>query len=305
MTASNRALRRAAWGLLGYTVLVILWGAYVRASGAGAGCGSHWPLCNGEIVPRSPGLETLIEYTHRLTSGLLGLLVLAFTVAVYRTFPRGHMARAGAVATVFFIVVESAVGAGLVKFEWVAANDSEARVYVMAFHLVNTLLLVAALTLTAWFAGGGPRLQLGGAAGRWAPLALCAAALLIVGASGAVTALGDTLFLSQGVRPEESPVVARLVASRFYHPTLALLALVSVGWVALRAEELAAPAARRTGRLLVAVFLAQLAIGGVNVLLRAPIAVQILHLAVGNVLWVLFVLVAAHALSSPPPRRSA
>ena len=63
-------LARYAWGVLGINLLVILWGAYVRATGSGAGCGSHWPLCNGEVVPRSAGLATLIEFTHRATSGV-------------------------------------------------------------------------------------------------------------------------------------------------------------------------------------------------------------------------------------------
>ena len=60
---------RFAWAVLAYNVLVILWGALVRATGAGAGCGSHWPLCNGVVLPRSPTAATLIELTHRLTSG--------------------------------------------------------------------------------------------------------------------------------------------------------------------------------------------------------------------------------------------
>ncbi len=45
---------RYAWGVLLWNVLVALWGAYVRATGSGAGCGSHWPTCNGEILPRAP-----------------------------------------------------------------------------------------------------------------------------------------------------------------------------------------------------------------------------------------------------------
>ena len=55
-------LKRFAWGVLGYNLAVILWGAYVRATGSGAGCGSHWPLCNGTIVQPSPTTATLIEF---------------------------------------------------------------------------------------------------------------------------------------------------------------------------------------------------------------------------------------------------
>ena len=59
-----------SWIVLVYNLVVILWGAYVRATGSGAGCGSHWPLCNGEVIPRAPEVETLVEFTHRLSSGL-------------------------------------------------------------------------------------------------------------------------------------------------------------------------------------------------------------------------------------------
>ena len=59
---------------LGVNALIILQGAVVRATGSGAGCGSHWPLCNGTVVPLAPSTETLVEYSHRLLS--LAALVL-------------------------------------------------------------------------------------------------------------------------------------------------------------------------------------------------------------------------------------
>jgi heme A synthase len=116
----------------------------------------------------------------------------------------------------------------LVRFEWVASNVSEARVYVMAFHLVNTFLLLAAMTLTAWFAGRGGPLERGASSGLAAFSASALLAVLAVGASGAVTALGDTLVFTAGIDPGDSPLVAKLVASRFYHPTTALLAFAAV-----------------------------------------------------------------------------
>ena len=75
---------RYGWGVLAFNLLVILWGAYVRASGSGAGCGAHWPLCNGEVIPRAPSVATLIEYSHRLTSGLALLGVLALLAWTWR-----------------------------------------------------------------------------------------------------------------------------------------------------------------------------------------------------------------------------
>jgi heme A synthase len=196
------------------------------------------------------------------------------------------------------VVSEALIGAGLVRFEWVAGNVSEARVYVMAFHLVNTFFLLAALTLTAWLAGkpGTPELRAPAAI----LLACCGslALVLVLGASGAVTALGDTLVLTAGIRPEESPLVARLVASRFHHPTLALASFVFVAvaivWLRPRVSE----PARHLGFFAIAVFAAQLAIGAVNVFLKAPVSLQLLHLAVSDVLWILLVLMTAESASA-------
>jgi len=289
----RNTLASFAWLVTGYTVVVILWGAFVRATGSGAGCGSHWPLCNGEVIPHSPGVETLIELGHRLSSGLLGLLVLVLVFAAFRAYPRGHRVRKGAMWTLLFIVTESLLGAGLVTFEWVAANDSEERVYVMAFHLVNTFLLLAVMTLTARFANGGAPLRLRGRASMAVSVLPVMGALLgvmVVSSSGAVTALGDTLVLTEGVQPEDSPVVARLVASRFYHPTIAIAALVLVGFVGLKN--------RTYGRPLTIAYLVQLALGALNVYLEAPVWMQLVHLAVAEVIWILLVLLAATMLSA-------
>src|SRR5262245_35507929 len=130
----STAFVRFAWGTLAFTVAVVLWGAFVRATGSGAGCGEHWPLCNGVVVPRSPRLETVIELTHRVTSGLSLLLVLGLGVAAMRLFPAGHRVRWAAVASVLLIVSEALIGAGLVLFGLVADDRSEVRAVVLALH---------------------------------------------------------------------------------------------------------------------------------------------------------------------------
>ena len=148
---ARRRLERFAWAVLGYTVLVILFGAWVRITGSGAGCGEHWPSCHGELVPRSPTAATIIEFTHRVTSGLCLLSVLALLWLARRVFPRGHAVRLGAALAVLFTITEALVGAGLVRFGLVDKNDSVARAVVMAIHLVNTSLLTAALGKLAPF----------------------------------------------------------------------------------------------------------------------------------------------------------
>jgi heme A synthase len=311
---------RYAWFVLAYLILVILWGAFVRATGSGAGCGSHWPLCNGVVVPREPRIETLIEFAHRLTSGLSGVFVLAMLVWAFRLFPRGHPVRRAAAFSTLFIITEGLVGAGLVLFEWVADNESVARAISMAVHLGNTYLLLAAVALTAWWAGaaagagtdtgdGGTAeadysLHLRGQGRTGWLIAAALGLLLLLGISGAVTALGDTLFpsgsLREGLSQDFLPTAHFLIRLRVYHPILAVVTGVFL-WLAAPLIAAARPGIgplvfSRAVRLLVA---AQLAAGFANVLLNVPVWMQIVHLLLADLLWIAVVLLSATALTQP------
>jgi heme A synthase len=292
-----------AWLVLIYNELVILWGAYVRASGAGAGCGSHWPLCNGEVIPRSPMLETIIELTHRMTSGLALLLVVGLVVWARRAFRPGHHVRAGAWLALVFILTEALIGAGLVLFELVAHNASVARALSMSAHLANTFILLAVLTLTAWWASGDqPPPQVRGQGLLLLPFGGALAATLVLGISGAAAALGDTLFpsatLAQGLQQDFSSTAHFLVRLRVLHPLIAvvvsgyliLLAVFSVSWRPLKWT-------RRLALLLVVSLLAQGGIGLLNVALLAPIWLQLTHLLAADLIWVTLVLLTNAALA--------
>src|SRR2546423_5969665 len=219
-----------AWCVTALTLAVILWGAYVRASHSGDGCGAHWPLCNGTTaLPRATETKTLVEFAHRVTSGMDGLLVIVLVVWAYRKFRRGHVVRTCATLTAGFIFTESLIGAGLVLLGLVANNASVARAVYLSVHLVNTFILIAALALTAWYAQAveatQPRLR-EFARGRVGAALACALAL---GVSGAVAALGATLF-SESARDgftsaDVSPQAQLLFSLRQYklHPILALL----------------------------------------------------------------------------------
>jgi heme A synthase len=289
---------RLAASVLAYNVAVILWGAVVRATGAGAGCGSHWPLCNGEMVPRAPAAATLIEFSHRLTSGIALLLVVALLVAAFRARPRRHPARGAAAASLVLMLLEAAIGAGLVLFELVAENRSLARGFFMATHLVNTFLLLGALTLTAYHAAGGPAVR---PRGPRAPLfALALAGVLLASASGAVAALGDTLFPSQSLvealRADLSAASHALIRLRTLHPFLAVLSAFAIAGVAWPSAQAAGTGIGRLARGLLTVTFVQTAAGAVNVLLLAPIWLQIVHLLLADAVWILLVLLAASEL---------
>src|SRR3954471_23520600 len=180
---------RFAWGVLAYNLLVIAWGAFVRASGSGAGCGRHWPLCNGEVVPRAPAVATIIEATHRVTSGIALVLVVALAVWAWRALPQRHPGRRAAVMSAVFVFGEALIGAALVLFELVAHDASMKRALSMILHLCNTFFLLASTAVTAWWGSGGHPVKLRGQRGALVALAIPAAMMLFVGASGAVTAL--------------------------------------------------------------------------------------------------------------------
>lgn len=296
---SNNRFAAYTWSVLGLNVLVILWGAFVRATGSGAGCGAHWPTCDGQVLPRPESTEMFVEFTHRLTSGVALLAVVGMLVWAWRAWPKGHPARTGAAASMIFMILEALVGAALVLFEWVAHDTSLARPFVVAIHLINTFFLLAAITLTGWWATGGPRLRRRGR-GRlgWA-LAAATVGLLMLGASGAVTALGDTLVLAAGLRPEDSPLVAQLVSLRIYHPLLAFATggLLWFAWKSAVGQTTPDPRLRSTGNSLAGVFVLQLLLGGLNVALKAPVWLQLVHLLLADVIWIFFVLLVAQVLA--------
>jgi len=290
-----------AWANVAYTIVVILWGAFVRATGSGAGCGDHWPLCDGQVIPRSPGVEQLIEYSHRLTSGLALIGVAALAVWAWRAFPRGHLARRGATASLVFMLLEAAIGAGLVIFQLVEGDTSLARAIVIALHLANTFLLLAVLALTAWWGAGGAPLELRGRGPLLPALAVGLLGTLVVGSSGAITALGDTL-LQMGALPGgvSQPLSGAhpLVQMRVLHPVLGVLVGVySLFLARLVGREAPGPAARRLAWGMAGLFIAQIALGGLNVSLKAPVWMQLVHLLMADLVWLCLVLLCAVALA--------
>jgi heme A synthase len=294
-----------AWIALGWTVAVSVWGAYVRATGSGAGCGSHWPLCDGAVMPTITSAATLIELVHRVTSGIALLIVLVLWITVRRLTPPGAFARTTATAAVVFILIEAAIGAGLVLLELVGDSTSLWRPMVMGAHLVNTFALMAALTLTAWALSNRPIRWNGGRMG--ALLLACAGALLLTNVSGAIAALGDTLFparsLFEAWRQELSMTSNLLIRLRLLHPLLSVVTAASVAIVCFpftRTRSLSATPAR----VLLGLLVVQLAVGIVNVLLLAPVWLQLVHLLLASTVWIAFVLAAANILSTQAENNS-
>lgn len=301
-TATTTAVKRAptalvgyAWGVVGYNVLVVLWGAVVRATGSGAGCGNHWPLCNGEVIPLSPRVDTIIEFTHRCMTGGSLFVVLGLLVWTFRGTIKGQAARVLAVVSTVLLLNEALLGALLVKLGYVTGNQSTGRVVMLSIHLSNTLLLLAALTLTARLLATGQRwreLGVGGPKKVWAYVGL--ATTLVVGVSGSLAALGDTLFPASSLRAAfaqdfavGSPWLLRL---RGVHPVSAVVAAVFVLWLVGQARRVGAGG---LAMLVLTLLGFQFVLGVGDVLLLAPTWMQILHLLGADLYWIALVTLAA------------
>ena len=296
MTLDRRNLERFGWAVAAYNLFVILFGAWVRITGSGAGCGDHWPTCKGEIVPLAPTMHTIIEYTHRLTTGLETLMIIGLAVAVHRfaTHRKDEVALRWVLAAIAFLVVEAGVGALLVNARLVADDARPIRGVVVGLHLVNTLLLTAALALIPLSVRTPTPRNTDGAA-RW-PITLAGISFALICATGAVTALGDTLFpltdgsIADRLAQDAGPAVHIFRKLRIVHPITAVA--VAGGLLALSARvasSTAQPARAWFARALGIGTLLQTALGFVNISLGAPGWMQIVHLAAAFVVWLALV----------------
>ena len=295
-------LARYTWIVLIYNLAVIAWGAYVRATGSGAGCGAHWPLCNGDVVLRAPAIETLIEFSHRASSGLALVSVVVLFIWTWRATQPGHPLRVGAAWSLALMLSEAALGAGLVLFQLVAHDASAARAFAVGAHLLNTFLLLGALTLSVFWASGGRRLAIDGRRDGLGRLVFGALALLVVSVAGAVTALGDTLFpsesLAAGLSADLSATSHMLIRLRTIHPVLAVMVAV---YLLTGVWHIAGgrPQGRSLARILTVLIASQLVAGAANVLLLAPVWLQLLHLLLADGVWVAYVFLGAVVLAQP------
>jgi heme A synthase len=295
----NPWFTRFAWFVLAWNLTVILGGALVRVTGSGAGCGNHWPDCNGQFTPNAT-TASLIEYTHRAMTGLDSVLVAALVVWAFRAYPRRHPVRLAAALSGLFLVTEALIGAALVKLEHVARNASTGHGYSLSTHLLNTLTLLACLALTAWWSTGRPGIRVRGTAAAMAGISL--AVVMVLGVSGAIAALGDTLYPASswaaGLAQDFDPAANIFVRLRLLHPAIAACAAAWLLFYGV-ASGRRWPGARHTAWIMLGCLGAQVLAGATNLLLLAPGWMQMVHLLLADLLWISLVLLCAGTLAIP------
>lgn len=295
----SRLLSAYAAIVMGFMVLVILQGAVVRLTGSGAGCGDHWPLCNGDFFPHHPRLATLIEYTHRFLTGICTALLAILIGLTFFARPRGHRARRAVVWCGVLLITEALLGAVLVKGGYVQNNASMMRVLMQCIHFSNTMLLLGAITLTWWWLRDRPQPLTPGSQARTAAW-LALATTLGAGALGSVAALADTLFPPTSLRTAlladftaHSPL---LVHVRWLHPASAILVLGAALWLA---SQIRTPLAR----LVLGLLSLQIVLGIFDVLSLASGLMQVLHLLGADIYWIALVVTCATVLAPRPAQK--
>ncbi len=292
-----------AWFVLAYNIIVILWGVFLRASKSGDGCGQHWLTCHGEVIPSAPELKTVIEFSHRVTSGLAFIAVLVLVVWAFRKFPKGHYIRKTAFISFIFIITEALVGAGLVLTGNTAETLTAARPFWMIGHLTNTFILLAFLTLTAWFASGGKHFNFKVQPKILFFLILAIVGIFFVGVSGSVAALSNMLFpsasIAEGIEKDFAATSHILLRLRLSHPILSIMVGVFLvflaGWLKARAKD--DFWVNKWANWLTVLIIAQLVFGALTLLTLAPIVMQLGHLLLADAVWIVFVLLSASVLA--------
>ena len=305
-----------AWFVLAYNFVVIIWGVFLRASKSGDGCGQHWLTCGGEVIPTAPQLKTIIEFSHRITSTLDGFIVIGLLVWA---FLRWNSEKSGknirvlrmAVGSFLFVIVEGALGAGLVITGNTAETLTAARPFWMAGHLITTLVLLAFLTLTAWFASGEKSFSFKAQPKILWLLGAAVGGILLIGTSGSIAALSSMIFpsetLTEGIAKDFSATSNILLRLRVSHPVLSISVGVYLiflaGWIKNKFVEFSSVV--RWANVLSALVLVQFASGAITLLTLAPIVMQIVHLFLADAVWVGFILMAASVLAETQSRAAA
>jgi len=301
-THDSKGVQRFAWAVLVYNVAVILWGSIVRATGSGAGCGEHWPLCNGTVVQHHPAIATLIEFTHRSMSGIALIAILGLVFWTFRATARRHLARTAVIVSLILTLNEAILGALLVLLGKVAHDQSVSRAVYLALHFTNTLLMLAALTLTAHFLSRRRGFMHGSVEWRSPAIAMVGLiATLVVGVLGSLAALGDTLYPATSLRnalmQDFSTHGSWLIRLRWVHPALSLVAGAFLLWIVFVGLRIA------TNRILAfsvaGCLLFQYALGVTDVLLLARTWIQVLHLLGADILWITVIVLSARLCIRP------
>ena len=270
------------------SILSILAGAFVRATGSGDGCGSTWPTCKGKIIPQLSDTSEVIEFSHRSVSGIL-LIVTLIIFIKSRNMSKGSIVRTTVNFLTFFVLFEAAIGAVIVLYEWVGLNSSLPRIIAVPIHLVNTFGLLAcyAILYKVLLNNFKNIKQL------WdRRFVFIAFLFLLSGATGSITALADVLFPSasfyEGLMEDFDRTSELLTRLRILHPMVATGLSVAL---IIESRKIQKDYKIDVKFFQILVFIAVI-LGVLNVLSNIVLLLSIFHLAIADLLWITYIYVS-------------
>ena len=270
------------------SIVSILAGAFVRATGSGDGCGATWPTCKGRIIPALTDTSELIEFSHRSVSGLL-LVVTLIIFSKTRKFQKGSLVKSVTNYLTFFVIFEAIIGAVIVLFEWVGLNSSLPRIVAVPIHLVNTFGLLGCYAILYKIVEDDLK-EIKSIFNK--NFILISLLFLLSGATGSITALADVLFPSasfiEGFLEDFDKTSEALTRLRILHPIISSALSVVLYVYSTRINK-------KYGvnvKLLKTFVIVAVLLGVFNVISNIVLPLSILHLAIADFLWISYIYVS-------------
>lgn len=294
----NSSFANFAWFSLFYNVLVVAWGVFLRSMGFGDGCGANWPLCTGAKDPAKGPMATMIEFSHRASTALVGVLAIVMVVWAIRAFPKGHPSKKFAGGFLFFTILEGWIGRYLVVHGLVTSNDTVQRAIWMGVHVLSTFMLLGSISAAALCASKIRPVQFKSQGTVGWLLAFGFIGTMLLGVSGAISAFGHQ------VRPDVQGLSEMLKPAAFWANKLAVahpVGSASIGLYLLLMCSLIQhlrpdPFVKNAAKALIGILFIQLAVGALNIFFKAPVVLQMVHLVLADLNWISIVVLAIAAL---------
>ena len=270
------------------SIVSILAGAFVRATGSGDGCGATWPTCKGKIIPALTDTSELIEFSHRSVSGFL-LIVTLIIFSKTRKLHKASLVKSVTNYLTFFVIFEAIIGAVIVLFEWVGLNSSLPRIIAVPIHLVNTFGLLGSYAILYKILEDDIQ-EIKSIFNK--NFILISFLFLLSGATGSITALADVLFPSasfiEGFLADFDKTSEVLTRLRILHPIISTILSIVLYLYSTRINK-------KYGvnvKLLKTFVIIAVSLGVLNVLSNIVLPLSILHLAIADFLWISYIYVS-------------
>ncbi len=264
-----------------YSILVVIWGAWVRISKSGDGCGTSWPLCNNAIIPDTSNAQALIEFTHRISTALYGILVLLLVVWTFKIFPKKHSIRRVVLFILSFTILEALIGAQLVLLGLVGDHTGFDRIIVMSLHQVVSILLTGSVA-RAYYLTNSKVIK------TYKLIEVAKFMFLLLVATGGIAALSNTVFPSssilEGLVSDINPESHILLKLRVIHPILALSTALAFVFVIIKLHK----KNKQYSMQLATFFLIGILIGIITLITLSPTVMKFVHLAMAHIIWAVF-----------------